>query len=97
MEDIINKTISVFAKKINGIDYENKITVFEQIKKIDTNCYNQLKNLKSNLESYKFVKTDKELRIKAPDIWKFQKSVFTENIKSSVNALLEISKQYNID
>ncbi len=100
-------TSTILAKKIHAKLYPEKkveveATVFDlyiyDISKIHSACSELLQEFKTSEQQIKFFKTDKEMRIKFPDIWKMQLDKEENELKNITQKLIDfgIKNQLNI-
>ena len=98
----VGKLLIEFSKALNiNFDYDNLIEIhtflIKEISKKDISLANLFTQIVKVVESIKFFKTDKEMRIKFPDIYKMQLDTQRQELASLYQQLAKFGKIYNID
>ncbi|GAB4303156.1 MAG: hypothetical protein Kow0068_25590 [Marinilabiliales bacterium] len=96
---IIDHCVIDVAKHLNVTNQDEIIItkdLLNQIKEINTDCYELLQDLLNTNNNYEFFSVDKEFRIKMPDLWREQKEKFYLSLKTAVEQFIIMADNFKI-
>ncbi len=104
IEEMLNEiSETLVVETTTDISYENKKQIITDIGKVDPDISEMLNKFINSLDMYRFIKFDKELRMKAPEMYeseckrlKYVSSIIGEDILILFKDLanLELLKEY---
>ena len=93
--DLLKRLNKHYKLNVDIDNIEKKNIVIEAIKQQDTDVYKMLSEYNIVFDSYSFIRSDKDLMLKAKDIWEAERKNFRnalEKIDGDFDRLLEEKK-----
>lgn len=88
------------ALKFYNEEVDDKISLVDLLSKLknkDSELYNQINDFIITYDALSFTKTDTDLKLKAPDLWKQQMEMYSALIKDRVKTLEKLAEERNIN
>ena len=88
--ELLQKLNNYFKFEFEIENLENKNIVIDAIEEQDIEMFNILSEFNSTFEAYRFIRSDRDLMMKARNIWEMERKNFVEALKKIDGELKEL-------